>query len=487
MQKGMDPWAVDTLSWLPWSEWGQAISQFTIGSTVNNEGHRQDGAQAAEKMWSAALVLALDAKLPSWPQALDAYSNRALGLILGPSPACRGGGRWRDGSFCLVVQPDGYAGLCCSLPLAEPWATVQMWEFALSKERYPISAADVEVEVAKPKCICTQSAGTFTTAALRSQLEQAQTAFSSAARCLSLRVVHVKSIGWRVLTRLKVAPAALIHLAAHVAMYRVQGAIAFSNMALDVVPTPLFVGGRCDWVCTTSELVIEFVKIFCKIQSKPAGQDRATKRRLLLEACTFLDKLRRETSLGKGFHRFLLALHGSSASSRRRSTIEALLPSQPEQAQFPAIGLSTWLCEVQSDPKTPQAALSLGGGGGFCMASGKGCCRVSVAPVGDIELVLHVSCFHTPVDSRDAAAAISQLSSRDAAAALAEEDQEFVDCVEASGSSTDLKQEAQKLGGGAIRRSDCSSLSSGVEISADAVAQETERALLDMVHLLQVT
>ena len=476
-QKGTDLCAVDALSWLPWSEWGQAVSQITAKNEMKPEGQ----ARAAEKLWSAALVLALDAKLPSWPQAQDAHSNRALGLILGPSPGCRGAGRWRDGSFCLVVQPDGHAGLCCSLPLAEPWAAAQMWEFALSKERYPITAAEVEVEVAKPTCICVKASGN-STSAVRSKAELAQLAFSSSAKGLTLRVLHIKSLGWRVLTRLKAAPAALLHLAAHVAVYRVQGAVALSNMALDMVPTSLFTGGRSDWMSTTSDLVVEFVKVFCKSESRSAVLNRMAKRKLLLEACTFLDNLRNETLLGKGFQRFLLALHGSSAS-RRRSMLEVLLPSRRQQAEFPAIGLSTWLCEVQSDPRTLPSALSLGGGGGFCMASGQGCCRIGVAPVGDSEIVLHVSCFHTTGETTDATAPISSAATQDASATDADE---FVDCSEEA-VSTDLKQEAQESDKETLGPSKCSKSSNGRGISADAVAQEMERALMDMVHLLQVT
>jgi len=376
------------------------------------------------------------------------------------------------------VQPDGYAGLCCSLPLAEPWAAVQMWEFALSKERYPISAAGVEVEVAKPKCICVDSAGYVKAAALRSQVQIVNSVFSTAAERLTLSVIHVKSVGWRLLTRLKVAPGALIHLAAQVALYRVQGVVAFSNMALDLVPTPLFTGGRSDWACTTTASLVKCVKFFCDGHPASAEQERTAKRRLLLEACRSLESMRNETSLGKGYYRFLLALRGSSTSRVRRSILEALLPSLQIQAASPSVGLCTWLCEVQSDPKTVPAALSLGGGGGFCMASGQGSCRVGIAPVGDSDLVLHVSCLPATSTGNDATTRPSPMQGSDANGT---EGDEFVDCAEDADHGVDADQ-GRKDG---ARASHSKKRQPG-GVSADAVAREMERALQDMVHLLQV-
>ena len=85
------PLDVDRLAWLPWSEWSEAVSCIELQRDVPGpaDGRSMTG---IEKLRSAALVLALDSSLPSWPQAKDLLSNRALALLLGPSPACRGAG-----------------------------------------------------------------------------------------------------------------------------------------------------------------------------------------------------------------------------------------------------------------------------------------------------------------------------------------------------------------------------------------------------------
>lgn len=466
-------WEVDTLAWLPWSEWGEAIAglHIEVGVKFKGDGARTE-TQAIQKIWMAALVLALDSTLPSWPQAQDSLSNRALGLLLGPSPACRGAGRWRSGAFCLVVQPDGYAGLCCTLPLAEPWAAAQMWEFALAKERYPISLADVDAEVLAPKCLRTETLSGASAEAMRRQVETARAAFVSAAQGMSLRVLHIKNVGWRVLQRLKVAPAALIHLAAQVAIYRVQGAVSFSKIVLDSVPTRLFLGGRSDWVCTTTKTVVDFVSAFCNgIPKTDSAQARTATRFLLVQACKSLDHLQRKTALGRGFYSFLLALRGSSSNNRRRSLLQTLLPLRGESDGIPAVGLCTWLCEVQADPKTPSDALSLGGGGGFSIAGAAGGCRIGVAPIGDAELVVHVSCSH-PVPAPPP----TQSGNGD-------QDDDFVDCLEVAedcGGS-----EVDRAHGGISKAAIGGSGRGSHSISADSVAREMERALQELVELLQ--
>jgi hypothetical protein len=430
-----------------------------------------------EKLRSAALVLALDSSLPSWPQAKDLLSNRALALLLGPSPACRGAGRWRGSAFCLVVQPDGYAGLCCTLPLAEPWAACQMWEFALSKERYPISSARCDAEVAQPICLRKQAIDAATDLTSRTRLQRACASFSEATCDVSLRVIHIKNIGWRMVQGLKVAPPALFHLAAHVALFRVQGKI---SMTLDCVPTRLFSGGRSDWICTTRDPVVKFVVAFCnRMQSKNDGEERKVLRSLLVHTCKTLDMMRRETALGQGFYRFLLALRGSASSSQRRTLFQALVPAhQPsdDEGAIAPVGLSTLLCEVQSDPKTPLQSLSLGCGGGFCMASNSGGCRISVVPVGDFQLVFHVFCSN----SNALSAGSTQAATRDPNDHLHPMDEDFVDCTE-----------TEEIGGAALeeghrspRRGDRASTQIQA-ISADSVAREMERALYDLVDLLQ--
>jgi hypothetical protein len=476
-------WDLDTLAWLPWSQWGEAVAGLKMEAGMKSQsGLECSETLAIEKVWTAALVVALDATLPSWPQAQDSLSNRALGVLLGPSPACRGAGRWRGGAFCLVVQPDGYAGLCCTLPLAEPWAAAQMWEFVLSKERYPLSLGESDAEVAAPRCILARPLGVGAAAETHSRIKDALASFSCAAQGMELRIIIIKDIGWRVLQRLKVSPAALIHLAAQVAFYRVQGAAAFSSIALDSVPTRLFMGGRSDWVCTTTSLTIQFVKAFCNgIPNTSALQARAQRRSLLVQACKALHDVQRETALGSGFWRFLLALRGSSTCSHRQSLLRALLPMRQMSSGLPAVGFSTWLCEVQSDPKTPLAALSMGGGGGFCMA-GAGC-RIGVSPVGDAQLVLHVSCSHSK-SQHD----VSQLHSTSAPAPQeeAQENEEFVeefaDCKEAvEDHSAGNRQKSTAT----VSSSNGKSEDSRSHASADSVAREMERALYDMVDLLQ--
>ena len=472
-------WNLDTLAWLPWSEWGQAVAGLEAEADMPSQSDRGcTQTLAIEKVWTAALVVALDATLPSWPQAHDALSNRALGVLLGPSPACRGAGRWRGGAFCLVVQPDGYAGLCCTLPLAEPWAAAQMWEFALSKERYPLSLGDSDAEVAVPRCIRVQPLGTVAAAETQRRIGDALSSFARAAQGMELRILIVKDIGWRVLQRLKVSPAALIHLAAQVAFFRVQGAAAFSSIALDSVPTRLFMGGRSDWVCTTTSLTIQFVKAFCDGMPKTGStltQTRAKRRSLLGQACKALHELQRETSLGNGFLRFLLALRGSSTCSHRQSLLRTLLPLQ--SSDLPSVGICTWLCEMQTDPKTPMAALSLGGGGGFCMAGADAGCRVGVSPVGDAQLVLHVSCSRPKSDApppHPPSAPAQEQGDND----------EFVDCEDdVEEDSAGNRQET----GTTVASSDGKSVDGRSHPSAGAVAREMERALYEMVDLLAQT
>jgi len=487
-RKDEGQWHLDTLTWLSWSEWGKAVAGLTLELSVEFRG---DGScvqtRAIDKMFTAALVVALDETLPSWPQAQDALSNRAMSLLLGPSPSCQGAGRWRGGSFCLVVQPDGYAGLCCSLPLAEPWAAAQMWEFALSKERYPISLADVEAEVAAPKCLRLLPVSAAAAAQMRAQIKGARAIFERVAQGTSVRVIHVKSIGWRVLQRLKVAPAALIHLAAQVALYRVQGAVALQSMALDSVPTRLFLGGRSDWVCTSTALVVQFVRVFCDGIPNPKGgcaQARKAKRCLLVQACKTLDDLRRETALGNGVYRFLLALRGSASTDRRRWLLRSLLPSRHEPPSIQPVALCTWLCEVQTDPKTPAAALSLGGGGGFCAAGAASSCRVGVAPVGDSELVVHVSCSQPAEQPARPRSPVVTDATNGLGTHGDNDDEEFVDCAETAETltGTQAKAEADLEDPTA----GCDSAPAKVAVtSADSVAREMERALQDLVDLLQ--
>ena len=487
---GKHAFDLDALSWLSWSEWSEAIVCLEIDKGVKLQHDSTAKSPAIEKMWSAALVLALDESLPSWPQALDNLSNRALSLLLGPSPACQGRSRWR-GAFCLVVQPDGYAGLCCTLPLAEPWAASQMWEFALARERYPISTANAEVEVATPRCIRTQVRDAETELMVTKRVESAQMTYARVALGVSLRVLVINNLGWHMLKALQVDPTALLHLAAQIALYRVQGTV---SMALDSVATPLFSGGRSDWAWTTTTKVVEFLMAFCEdvhqIQKKGCDQHRSVTRSLLVDCCNALENLRHETVLGHGFYRFLLALRGSTSSSHRRALFESILPRRHRSDGAPAVGLSTILWEVQADPKTSASQLSLGGGGGFCAAgsSAASCCRVSVSPVGDDRLVLHVMCSPADVEtrilrtsacpglSRNVKTCQEHLFNDAGADSVGSVTDKFLD----SGSCRSHYPKAHDYG-----ESDRAGEASTV--SADAVAQEMQRALHGMVDLLQLS
>ena len=66
-------WPLDTLAWLPWAEWGEAVSLVTLDTGVKFNDDKSSmpssrAMRAIEKMWTAALVVALDSSLPSWPQ-----------------------------------------------------------------------------------------------------------------------------------------------------------------------------------------------------------------------------------------------------------------------------------------------------------------------------------------------------------------------------------------------------------------------------------
>ena len=116
---GKHAFDLDALSWLSWSEWSEAIVCLEIDKGVKLQHDSTAKSPAIEKMWSAALVLALDESLPSWPQALDNLSNRALSLLLGPSPACQGQGPVRTASPPMAATSSSVISICC--PVVRPW------------------------------------------------------------------------------------------------------------------------------------------------------------------------------------------------------------------------------------------------------------------------------------------------------------------------------------------------------------------------------
>jgi hypothetical protein len=105
-------------------------------------------------------------------------------------------------------------------------------------------------------------------------------------------------------------------------------------------------------------------------------------------------------------------------------------------------------------------------------------CRIGVSPVGDAQLVLHVSRSHSK-SQHD----VSQPNSTSAPAPQeeAQEIEEFADCEEAvEGQSEGNRQKANATVSSTNGKSDSRS-----HASADSVAREMERALYDMVDLLQ--
>jgi len=381
---------LDSLSWLPWSQWAQVTDSL-----------HEDHAQSLELLRTAALVISLPPESePSLTRSGgDRLSQQAAGVLCCGANSGLPSGLWKEKAFQLVVLPNGTAGLSCHYPLADPIAVAQLWEFTLAREAYPLSKAGADSPRTKPRELKWKLKD-----AARPFAEASCEVFKREAQLLDLRVTRFDGIGWRAIRELKVHPHAYLHIAAQIAVFRVWKTTSF---CFERVPLHLFSGGRSTYADCVCKEILDFWE---KLQKKERlGQ--AECRKAFRKACRAFQRCYTRALCGDSWY---LQLQALTSIEQNLEDHENPIPGNLKGRYRGLDGACIWLTPIHQDPKTPGHTLSIGGN--FCEGPNfliDQSVQIGFAALGDDDIYLHVrqyttACYYLHTNAEEASHSSSE-------------------------------------------------------------------------------